>query len=97
MTEKPQESYPCSECQAGVMHLKYLTYFTWLDEELVTVPSFPAWVCDVCGRREYDTAALAELQAMLDTGAHPRRRARRPRPGSDPARSARHDGTRRRP
>ena len=43
MNDQPQNSYPCSECQAGVMQLKYLTYFTWLDEELVTVPNFPAW------------------------------------------------------
>jgi YgiT-type zinc finger domain-containing protein len=82
MTEKPQESYPCSECQAGVMHLKYLTYFTWLDEELVTVPSFPAWVCDVCGRREYDSRAITLLTALLspETGkaAGARRRLRPP-------------------
>ena len=31
------------------MHLRHITYFTWLDEELVTVPNFPAWVCDFVG------------------------------------------------
>ena len=41
----------CPECQTGVVHLQYLTYFTWLNEELITVPNFPAWVCDVCGKR----------------------------------------------
>jgi len=70
MIDEPQEVYPCTECQAGVMHLQHLTYFTWLGEELVTVPSFPAWVCDVCGRREYDTRAIAWLITLLnpDTG-----------------------------
>jgi len=48
------------------MHLEYLTYFTWLGEELVTVPNFPAWVCDVCGRREYDQRAIDWLVAMLN-------------------------------
>src|SRR5512144_1426661 len=24
------EPFPCTECQAGVMHLHFLTYFTWL-------------------------------------------------------------------
>ncbi len=66
MTEKQPESFPCNECQAGVMHLQYLTYFTWLNEELVTVPNFPAWVCDVCGRREYDSRAVAWLTTMLN-------------------------------
>jgi YgiT-type zinc finger domain-containing protein len=59
-------AYPCSECQAGVLHLRYITYFTWLDDELVTVPNFPAWVCDLCGRREYDQRAIAWLTAMLN-------------------------------
>ena len=82
MSEDLQESYPCNECQAGVMHLRHLTYFTWLGEELVTVPSFPAWVCDVCGRREYDQRAITWLVTMLnpETGkpAAARRRLRPP-------------------
>jgi YgiT-type zinc finger domain-containing protein len=48
MTDNIEKSYQCNECQAGMMHLQHLTYFTWLDEELVTVPNFPAWVCDMC-------------------------------------------------
>jgi YgiT-type zinc finger domain-containing protein len=70
---KTQEHFPCSDCLAGVMHLRHITYFTWLNDELVTVPNFPAWVCDVCGRREYDARALAWLAAILDpeTGKAP--------------------------
>lgn len=82
MTDSAQDSFQCHECQAGVMHLQHLTYFTWLDEELVTVPNFPAWVCDVCGRREYDSRAISWLAAMLspETGKTPgtRRRLRPP-------------------
>ncbi len=48
------------------MHIRHITYFTWLDEELVTVPNFPAWVCDVCGRREYDERAISWLVAILN-------------------------------
>jgi YgiT-type zinc finger domain-containing protein len=80
MTPEPQESYQCTECQAGVMHLRHITYFTWLDEELVTVPNFPAWVCDVCGRREYDTRAVSWLVAILNPesgkATRPKRRVR---------------------
>jgi YgiT-type zinc finger domain-containing protein len=83
MNDQPENTYPCSECQAGVMHAKFLTYFTWLDEELVTVPNFPAWVCDVCGRREYDARAISLLATMLnpETGkAAAARRRVQPRP-----------------
>jgi YgiT-type zinc finger domain-containing protein len=66
MSNNIKESYPCSECQAGVMHLQHITYFTWLDEELVTVPNFPAWVCDMCGRREYDERAISWLVTILN-------------------------------
>jgi YgiT-type zinc finger domain-containing protein len=51
------------------MRLQFLTYFTWLGEELVTVPGFPAWVCDVCGRREYDERAINWLATLLSPNA----------------------------
>ena len=59
----------CNECQAGMMQVRYITYFTWLGEELVTVPNFPAWVCDVCGRREYDERAISWLAMLLSPNA----------------------------
>ena len=87
MNEKIADKYelpifPCNECQAGMMRLRYITYFTWLDEELVTVPGFPAWICDVCGKREYDDRAVNWLTMLLSPNAgqstlpsKPRRRA----------------------
>lgn len=81
---------PCPECQTGVMHLQYLTYFTWLNEELVTVPNFPSWVCDLCGRREYDSRAVIWLNTLLnpETGRSGIRRNKRnnPPPLQRPAR-----------
>ncbi|MGD0753215.1 MAG: YgiT-type zinc finger protein [Anaerolineales bacterium] len=81
MTDEHNESFQCSECQAGMMHLQHITYFTWLDEELVTVPNFPAWVCDMCGRREYDERAISWLVTILnpETGKTPAQK-RRVRP-----------------
>jgi len=68
----------CPECHTGVFRLEYLTYFTWLNDELITVPNFPSWVCDVCGKREYDTHAVSWLNMLLSptTGRKhkPRRR-----------------------
>lgn len=70
MNQQPLEAtIPCNECQAGQMHRRFLTYFTWLGDELITVPDFPAWVCDVCGRREYDLQALNQLSLLLNANA----------------------------
>jgi YgiT-type zinc finger domain-containing protein len=68
---------PCPECSSGMMRLQHLTYFTWLNEELVTVPNFPAWVCDMCGRREYDPRAVNWLNTLLNPSAGKRSRVRR--------------------
>lgn len=77
----------CEECQTGKMHLQHLTYFTWLNDELITAPNFPAWVCDVCGKREYDPRAVQWLNTLLNPEAGKRIAPRRkPRfPGADQA------------
>ena len=75
---------PCNECPAGLMHTRSITYFTWLGEELITVPNFPAWVCDVCGNRIYDERSLALLSMLLspEAGKPTRRVKPHRRPGS---------------
>lgn len=79
---------PCAQCGAGIMQPRLITYFTWLGEELITVPNFPAWVCDVCGRRDYDEKSISWLTMLLDPNAGKPTRKRktpppaRPRPGS---------------
>ena len=67
--DKMDYTFPCNECQAGHMRRVFVTYFTWLGEELITVPDFPAWRCDVCGRREYDMHALNQLSLLLNPNA----------------------------
>ena len=74
MSEVPAEKYEmsefqCNRCQAGMMRLSYITYFTWLDNELVMVPGFPAWICDVCSKREYDGRAVTWLATLLSPNA----------------------------
>lgn len=82
---EPSQGYSriCPECHTGVFRLEYLTYFTWLNDELITVPNFPSWVCDVCGKREYDAHAVSWLNMLLSptTGQKHRFRRRYP-PGS---------------
>lgn len=81
-TTPTSNSIPCSECPAGVMHRRPITYFTWLGQELVTVPNFPAWVCDLCGKREYDERAVSMLAMLLnpEAGKPTRRVKRAPQP-----------------
>lgn len=76
------KSILCNACPAGVMHMRPVTYFTWLGEELVTAPDFPAWVCDMCGKREYDAHAVAMLAMILnpEAGKPTRRVKRTPQP-----------------
>lgn len=71
-----------------------MAYFTVHGGQVISVPDFPSWVCDVCGRREYDAAAVAELRVMLESSRRPSRRPKRPRPG--PEASPRSDRTARR-
>lgn len=75
------------------MRMQKVTYYTWLMDELITIPDFPAWVCDVCGRREYDQQSINQLNLILspNTGqnARPRRtvRKRRTLPKHKPSRA----------
>jgi YgiT-type zinc finger domain-containing protein len=81
MEQLTNETIPCTECQAGQMHRRFITYFTWLGDELVTVADFPAWVCDVCGRRDFDVQAMNRLSLLLSENAgHPTPRQPHPAP-----------------
>ena len=51
------------------MHRHFVVYYTWIGDDLITVPDFPAWVCDVCGRRDYDNQALNRLSLILSPNA----------------------------
>lgn len=51
------------------MHRHNVAYYTWIGDDLITVPDFPAWVCDFCGRREYDMSALNQLSLILSPNA----------------------------
>jgi YgiT-type zinc finger domain-containing protein len=86
--EQMSNPVPCDECQAGLKRLNFITYFTWLGDELVMVPNFPAWICDVCGRRDYDEKSISWLSMLLnpDAGKPTKPRAKTPR-GNRPASS----------
>lgn len=55
----------CPACQVGNYHLKLVTYYVWHKNNLITVPDFPSWVCDVCSRVEHDEKAVRQLKSLL--------------------------------
>lgn len=79
------EKIICVECSAGMMKREPVTYYTWLGSELITVTDFPAWVCDQCGRREYDIDALNRLSILLSPTAGKPFERKRPTPTPVPA------------
>lgn len=64
--------FVCPECRLGTAQLRPVYYCAWLDGLFLSVPNFPAWVCDVCGFREYDGTALHELEAVVYARQRPR-------------------------
>ena len=70
--ESPQAGpETCFECRVGVLRPARAFYCAWVGGQFLTIPDFPAWTCDVCGRREYDHGALKDLRALLfDTSSH---------------------------
>ncbi len=92
MDSPPEPEYICERCLTGHLRPRRVTLAEWAGGEFVTVPDFPAWVCDLCGAREYDDEALEHLQAVLgpERALRRSRAARRagrgrPRPGPRPA------------
>ncbi len=80
---KQEVKHPCPECKVGNLQVKAAFLFQVQDRQPICIPDFPAWVCDFCGWREYDSTALAELYAMLGTDRRSRRKARRSRTIAD--------------
>ena len=103
MTDEPElqaPKYVCPHCQMGTLQPTAVVFAHWFEGQFITVPDFPAWVCDFCGAREYDALALERLEAILGPEADLRReasrraRAGKPRPAARPrpprGRSGRH-------
>lgn len=74
----------CLQCMVGEMAPTKAFYCQWSDGHFITAPDFPAWVCDVCGAREYEPQAVLELQTLIEMSRPALSRpVRRPAPGKD--------------
>ena len=71
----PQPVYICQHCLAGTLRLRQVVFARWYGGQFITVPNFPAWVCDMCGETEYDSQALEQVETILGTELDLRREA----------------------
>jgi YgiT-type zinc finger domain-containing protein len=79
----PQPVAICQHCLAGSLRLRQVVFAHWYGGQFITIPNFPAWVCDVCGETEYDPAALEQVETILGAELDLRREAgRRARRGA---------------
>ena len=82
----------------GTLHSRHVVFAHWFEGQFITLPNFPAWVCDICGACEYDAAALEQLEMILGPEADLRREtARRARKGTANAEARSRPNGRRRP
>ncbi|MGH2523971.1 MAG: YgiT-type zinc finger protein [Anaerolineales bacterium] len=84
-SEASHPGFACPHCQMGTLRPRKVVFAHWFEGQFITLPNFPAWVCDICGARDYDAGALEQLEMSLGPEADLRREAaRRARP-SQPA------------
>jgi YgiT-type zinc finger domain-containing protein len=97
MNAESQAPYVCPHCQMGTLQPQAVPFAHWFEGQFITIPQFPAWVCDICGAREYDSAALEQLELMLGPEADLRRETqRRPARGKPESRLGTRSSGRRR-
>ena len=62
---KNNNRFACDQCFTGVLHCRRTTFFATLGDEVITVPNFPIWKCDICGWVEYEPDAIEWLLMTL--------------------------------
>lgn len=74
----------CTECLVGTIQPARSFYCQWSNGHFVAAPDFPAWICDVCGWREYEREAVVDLQTLIDLNlSQPKPRVARPKRPAD--------------
>lgn len=73
----------CPECRVGNLQASAASFFTDVAGNMMTIPDFPAWICDICGHCEYDRDSLNQLQTLLSTDHHTGLSASRVSPSSE--------------
>jgi len=86
-TSIPSHPEICPRCMVGRIQRKRIPYASVIEGQLLTIPRFPAWVCDVCHAYMYDPAAMSRLEASLSARQQPKKtpRPRQAAPSTPPS------------
>ena len=66
MTHDHPDSYACPRCMVGRCHLETTTYVQLYQDQLLSVPDMPVYICDVCHYEEFAIDAVEELQEAFE-------------------------------
>lgn len=55
----------CPFCHIGYVRERKLVYTQWHDGCFIVLPDVPAWVCDHCGEKTFDSYFVDVLQNLL--------------------------------
>jgi hypothetical protein len=64
-TSLPADPETCPRCYVGRIQNVKVVLSRVVNGQMLSVPDFPAWECDVCHAFMYDPKALVELQQVL--------------------------------
>lgn len=63
--ELPLNPETCPRCMVGRIKQRPVTLSEVIDGYLLSIPNFPAWMCDICHAFMYDPVAMDELHTFL--------------------------------
>ncbi len=58
----------CQQCGMGVLHVEMKTLLRIIKNDVVFIPEFPLWKCDICKWVEYDDESLEQLIRVVGPG-----------------------------
>ncbi|NLW71762.1 MAG: YgiT-type zinc finger protein [Chloroflexi bacterium] len=84
-TTLPANPETCPRCFVGRIERVKAVLTRVVNNQVLSVPDFPAWECDVCHAFMYDPRALLELQQVLTAKpSHPVRKTLRTAKSASP-------------
>lgn len=61
----------CPRCGVGRFRLALSTYVRMYGATLITVPNLPAWECDICHHRDYDSEVVQQIEVLISPAGPP--------------------------
>lgn len=56
---------PCPNCRIGYIRPHRITYAGYHGDLFIVMPNVLAYICDVCGNREYDEELMMQLIPLI--------------------------------